>query len=744
MRKSDSSEPKRSHRSRYSLNTQYTFGVDESRTTKANSEYRSLLENWDAVSASKKAKMLRGDVPREVIGELWLMLSGGGDLLKKNVGVFEMLLSRGRLAQGEEDKIIKDIARTFPDVLSRPELQTTLFNVLKAYSVFDSELGYCLADDHEILTSSGFLGIDELRLLWDRVNGSFRDGLQIATLNDKTKQLEFQAATRFVLNPEGSDVFVYEFFACEEDSGFGKDCREDNGLFLRVTAEHDMYVQLMTAAHGSCDEEASFQKVSAARLFAMGQENPTAKCRILLHAPLGAVGSGDKWDLLECVKCLKVATRDQFAAFLQVFGFLLSRGTRIDSGAIRFMAGKSCDADFLVEKLEIAGLVKITDFFVAPTGEVTIFQQSWIELFAEIGRLGENGRITDSETSADDDDDAGFVASSDVTVPQWLWQLEKEFMREVLRGIFVSDQSEKGCSKRAHVVLLEKKARVEDVSVLTSCERFRDLVVRIAIHAGFGARFVLEKDEVSDAVWRVIVSDENTTAVVPLSSIRKVPYQGRTFCVTVPNGLIMARRAQCYLIAGRGVVTKASAVAVVSNCQGLNFIVATLLTHLSAEESFWTFVCLIKGRFELRTYYATGVPELVTNLYCLDRCIELYLPPLFSHFKEQRVSPILFASEWFTTLFGYNFDLNFTTAIWTVFLSIGKLYLFRVAMGILRLQEKDLLTMEFEAIILRLKNPQVSVKEVMEEADRFATIDDRLIQRLKREAAQHTTAENLI
>lgn len=57
--------------------------------------------------------------------------------------------------------------------------------------------------------------------------------------------------------------------------------------------------------------------------------------------------------------------------------------------------------------------------------------------------------------------------------------------------------------------------------------------------------------------------------------------------------------------------------------KGLNFVVATMLTHLNAEESFWLFVTLLKGRYELRSYFAAGVPELVVNLYCLDRFIEL-------------------------------------------------------------------------------------------------------------------------
>lgn len=101
-------------------------------------------------------------------------------------------------------------------------------------------------------------------------------------------------------------------------------------------------------------------------------------------------------------------------------------------------------------------------------------------------------------------------------------------------------------------------------------------------------------------------------------------------------------------------------------CQGMNFVAATLLMHLKPEESFWCFVSLIKS-YDLRSYFAAGVPELVVNLYCLDRFIEIFMPKLFSHFKEERISPILFASEWFTTLFGYTFPLEFTRAIWTVF-----------------------------------------------------------------------------
>jgi hypothetical protein len=153
-------EEKRSHRSRYSLNTEYSFGNDASRQTRAHSEFRDLLDHFDNIAPFQRNKLLRsGTIPPEMIGELWMKLSSADDLLKKNAGVFDMLVSKGRCAPGDEEKIVKglsflkergflkkqktDIARTFPDVQSNPRLQTNLFNVLKAYSVFDPDLGYC-------------------------------------------------------------------------------------------------------------------------------------------------------------------------------------------------------------------------------------------------------------------------------------------------------------------------------------------------------------------------------------------------------------------------------------------------------------------------------------------------------------------------------------------------------------------------------------------------------------------------
>jgi hypothetical protein len=42
--------------------------------------------------------------------------------------------------------------------------------------------------------------------------------------------------------------------------------------------------------------------------------------------------------------------------------------------------------------------------------------------------------------------------------------------------------------------------------------------------------------------------------------------------------------------------------------------------------------------------------------------MELEMPQLYHHFKNEGVNPVLYASEWFSTLFAYNFPLEIGTA----------------------------------------------------------------------------------
>ena len=160
---------------------------------------------------------------------------------------------------------------------------------------------------------------------------------------------------------------------------------------------------------------------------------------------------------------------------------------------------------------------------------------------------------------------------------------------------------------------------------------------------------------------------------------------------------------------------------------------------MTAEKSFWTFVAMMRrnGPYRLQSLFLPGQPQVVVSLYCLDRLTQMFLPELFSHFKTLQVTPILFAHAWFTTLFGYTFPIEFTRQIWTVFFASGKTFLFRVGMAILKLLEPSLLKMGFDDALAALKGcTNLNVSRVIEEADRFTAIDNRLLKALKREAIQ--------
>jgi len=88
-----------------------------------------------------------------------------------------------------------------------------------------------------------------------------------------------------------------------------------------------------------------------------------------------------------------------------------------------------------------------------------------------------------------------------------------------------------------------------------------------------------------------------------------------------------------------------------------------------------------------------------------ERLLELELPELYQHFKNEEVQPGLYASEWFSTLFAYSFPLEigiqycpsvssgtsvFTSLIvvrlWDVYLEEGNEYLFKIALAILKVE----------------------------------------------------------
>ncbi|XP_071518028.1 rab GTPase-activating protein 1-like isoform X2 [Panulirus ornatus] len=136
----------------------------------------------------------------------------------------------------------------------------------------------------------------------------------------------------------------------------------------------------------------------------------------------------------------------------------------------------------------------------------------------------------------------------------------------------------------------------------------------------------------------------------------------------------------------------------VGYCQGLSFLAAALLLHMPEEQ---TFCILVKIMFEygLRDLFKDGFEILHMRFYQLRKLIEEQLPELWQHFQDQGVEIHMFASQWFLTLYTAKFPLFMVFHYLDLFLLTGVDSVFQVAMALLQMSKKELLSLDFEGIL---------------------------------------------
>ncbi|KNC97518.1 uncharacterized protein SPPG_09430 [Spizellomyces punctatus DAOM BR117] len=109
-------------------------------------QWLDLLSHWDKQFAKKRSKIKklgRSGIPESLRAKAWTALAGSDKL--KEPGIYERLLAEGNSPLFEV--IERDISRCFPEhsmfAEEGGEGQTNLRNVLRAYAVYNPEIGYC-------------------------------------------------------------------------------------------------------------------------------------------------------------------------------------------------------------------------------------------------------------------------------------------------------------------------------------------------------------------------------------------------------------------------------------------------------------------------------------------------------------------------------------------------------------------------------------------------------------------------
>ncbi|XP_012995888.1 TBC1 domain family member 14 isoform X2 [Esox lucius] len=128
--------------------------------------------------------------------------------------------------------------------------------------------------------------------------------------------------------------------------------------------------------------------------------------------------------------------------------------------------------------------------------------------------------------------------------------------------------------------------------------------------------------------------------------------------------------------------------------QGMSFIAAVLILNMDTADAFIAFANLLNKPCQM-AFFRVDHSLMLTYFAAFEVFFEENLPKLFAHFKENKLTPDIYLIDWIFTLYSKSLPLDLACRVWDVFCRDGDEFLFRVALGILRMYEDVLTRMDF-------------------------------------------------
>lgn len=116
----------------------------------------------------------------------------------------------------------------------------------------------------------------------------------------------------------------------------------------------------------------------------------------------------------------------------------------------------------------------------------------------------------------------------------------------------------------------------------------------------------------------------------------------------------------------------------------MSFIVAGLLLNMETLDSFISLANFINKPFNL-AFYITDRSQMYKYSTVVDSLILTLLPKVHKHFKELNIEPDSFICDWFMTLFLKPLPLDIASRVWDLYFLEGELFLFKVALSLLKM-----------------------------------------------------------
>ena len=145
----------------------------------------------------------------------------------------------------------------------------------------------------------------------------------------------------------------------------------------------------------------------------------------------------------------------------------------------------------------------------------------------------------------------------------------------------------------------------------------------------------------------------------------------------------------------------------VGYCQGMNFIVGSMLTLFRNEvKTFYLFSCMIQT-YDLINLFAYNTPDYGIRVYQLNFYVKKYIPNVFYHFKNNNLSFDMIYSNWLLTLFSNYLEINELDFPWTCFFIHKWKGLIKFCLTLIYELKEQLLKCDLASLSLLLKKDSI-------------------------------------
>ncbi|KAG0635035.1 rab-GTPase-TBC domain-containing protein [Tuber brumale] len=179
----------------------------------------------------------------------------------------------------------------------------------------------------------------------------------------------------------------------------------------------------------------------------------------------------------------------------------------------------------------------------------------------------------------------------------------------------------------------------------------------------------------------------------------------------------------------------------VGYCQGMNMIAASLLLIMPSEEDAFWVLCSIVEKILPKTYFESNLLASRADQQVLKQYVQEVLPSLHMHLQKLGVELEALTFQWFLSIFTDCLAAEALFRIWDVILClVGSPFLFQVALALLRLNEKALISCKSAAAVYSYLNGEmthqgISIDGLIRESDGMKHHVKRKEVELRRERA---------